>query len=439
MAEMSLGGREAAAPAVDLEAFAAGEPEWLAGARRHAWELYCDTPLPDRVAHLWRYTEPERFLLREAVRPNGCGTPAPGSGDLHLELSAGKLAAGVRRQGGRLAWLETSAAVRQAGVSIMGLRQAAREHGDLVRPHLGRLVTSEHGKFEAAAHALWQGGVFVHVPSGRTLAAPVHVLLQPEPGARYDAPRLLAVLEAGASLTLVYEEAAAGGAGTALLMHGLVELVVGPGAELRFVSVQRQAPGVPSHLPARAEVAAGGRLGWASAALGGGLTKSDVGTVLAGNDAEVELLAVCLGQGRQHFDQHTVHDHQAARTRSNLHLRTALMEQARSVYTGLIRIARQAAGSDAYQENRNLLLSPGARAETIPELEILTDEVYCTHGATAGPVDPEQLFYLLCRGVPRPEAVRLIVAGFLEPTLARLPGELQARLRADVERRLREA
>ena len=138
------------------------------------------------------------------------------------------------------------------------------------------------------------------------------------------------------------------------------------------------------------------------------------------------------------MDHHTEHLHEAGKTHSNLDFKVALTGAARSAYTGMIRIARHAGGSEAYQENRNLLLSEDARAESIPELEILTDDVRCSHGATVAPLDDEQLFYLKSRGLPHSQAMRLIVYGFLDQTLQRLPEATRERIEALVAHRLHE-
>jgi len=145
---------------------------------------------------------------------------------------------------------------------------------------------------------------------------------------------------------------------------------------------------------------------------------------------------VVLGGDRQKFDHHTSHRHLSGNTWSNIDFKAALTDRARSSYTGLIRIEEDAPSSEAFQENRNLLLSDTCRADTIPELEILTDDVSCSHGATAAPIDPEQIFYLQSRGIPRHEAVRLVVKGFLEPTLAMVPAAVRAGLDELVAARL---
>jgi Fe-S cluster assembly protein SufD len=150
----------------------------------------------------------------------------------------------------------------------------------------------------------------------------------------------------------------------------------------------------------------------------------------------VETYGVGMGVGSQRFDHHTEHVHLARNTRSNLGFKVAMTGASRSAYTGLIRIAADAAGCEAYQENRNLLLSPNARADSIPELEILNDDVRCSHGATMSSIDGEQLFYLQSRGLPRLQAIRLIVYGFLGKTLARLPQATRERVEALIAARL---
>jgi len=217
---------------------------------------------------------------------------------------------------------------------------------------------------------------------------------------------------------------------------GVSEILVGKGANVRYGLVQRWEPGVVGHLTARARVFAGAHFQMSLASFGGTAFKADVGAFLAGEAAEVETYGVAMGGDSQHFDHHTEHIHETGRTHSNLDFKVVLTGSARSAYTGMIRIAPGAAGSEAYQENRNLLLSEGARAESIPELEILTDDVRCSHGATVSPLDPEQLFYLESRGIPRLQAMRVIVYGFLDQTLARLPQTTRERIAALVAARL---
>jgi len=169
---------------------------------------------------------------------------------------------------------------------------------------------------------------------------------------------------------------------------------------------------------------------------GGALSKQNFGVILNGKGAESNMFGLLFGNGRQHFDNHTLHHHTSGQTKSNINMKVVLRDKALSAYTGLIRIEKDSQVCEAYQENRNLLLSHGAMARTIPELEILNDDVSCSHGATVGPIDPQILFYLQSRGVEKEDAVRMIVSGFVASTLTLVPEDLRQRIDDFVARRL---
>ena len=171
-------------------------------------------------------------------------------------------------------------------------------------------------------------------------------------------------------------------------------------------------------------------------AFGATIAKHNYGVELAGKNAESNMYGLAFGSARQHFDYHTLHHHSVGETLSNIDYKVVLRDKALSAYTGLIRIEQDARTCEAYQENRNLLLSKGAKAETIPELEILNEDVRCSHGATIGPIDPLEVFYLQSRGLPAELATRMIVAGYAEATMKRLPDDLKPRIRESVMRRL---
>ena len=375
---------------------------WLSGLQSAARAAYEAAPLPNRVAHLWRYTDPALFV--------------PGGGGLAPAVDA------------------LVDAEAPDGVLVEELGERVRERGTEIRPLLGSLVPHGFGKFEALNAASWRRGTYVRVPRGAVLEAPIH-LRAAAPLEGRAAPRLLAVIDEGAEATIVDE--IIGGTPSAAhpaWVHGVAEIFVGPGARLRYLLVERSGAGVRHHATHRIRVGPGGSATTVIASVGGGVVKTDLGVLLEGEGAESETAGVAFGHGRQHVDQHTVLHHLAPRTRSRLDLKAVLKDRARSIYTGLIRIERSAPFSDAYQENRNLLLSEGARAESIPELEILVEEVACKHGATIGPIDEDTLFYLMSRGLPRADAIRIVVEGFIDPTLARLPeasAEVVRRILAD--------
>lgn len=333
--------------------------------------------------------------------------------------------------------VEASSELAEKGVLLVDLRHAAGEYGDLVKRHLGSAVGTGHGKFEALNLACWSSGLLVHIPRNVEIEKPLHLWLDAPIVSResYHASRLLVVAEQGASLTVIDERVGGGGN---LKLSAVVDVVAGPGTRVHYAAVQRLGEEVACHFTQRARVARDAEVLTLAATLGGAITKADLGSLIEGSGSNVNLLGFLFGGGRQHFDHHTVHDHHAGHSYSDLDFKVVLKDRARSAYTGLIRIEQQAATCEAYQENRNLLLNDGARAETIPELEILNEEVICTHGATVGSLDAQHIFYLMSRGIPRPEAVRMIVGGFVEPTLARLPENLGKRLRGYVEDELQD-
>ena len=169
---------------------------------------------------------------------------------------------------------------------------------------------------------------------------------------------------------------------------------------------------------------------------GANLSKQNFGVILNDKGADSSIYGLLFGTRRQHFDYYTLHHHASGQTTSNIDFKVVLRDKALSAYTGLIRIDEGAKVCEAYQENRNLLLSPGCRAETIPELEILNEDVSCSHGATIGSVDPQMLFYLASRGIPEDSAVRMIVSGFVASTLELVPDDLRERVSGFVDQRL---
>lgn len=388
--------------------------------RRQALEAYLESPPPDRVQHLWRYTDPA--LL----------TPS----DVALENAARGVGEAVRAR------IEIADEAKAQGVRVLDLHEAAVSAPELLALHLGKLVggtVTPHGigKFEALNLGLWSIGTLIHVPRRVQVARPIHVSLTvPQSTTEaFLATRLLVILEEGAEATIVDE---CDGGNEFTRLNAAVEIFVGQAANAKYVSVQRLNKGAAYHATERASVARDAQSLTAIASLGGGVTKSNFGSHLRGPGAHVELFGFLFGEQKQHFDHHTVHSHESGKTYSNLDFKVVLKGRSRSAYTGLIRIEPGCPDSEAYQENRNLLLNDGARAESIPELEILTDEVKCTHGATVGTLDAQHIFYLMSRGIDRAEAIRLIVGGFIEPTLSRLDGDLSQRLREQVEERVRD-
>jgi Fe-S cluster assembly protein SufD len=306
------------------------------------------------------------------------------------------------------------------------LGTAGRKHAKLLEAHLHQLVLPTEWKLQALAAALRQNGVLVHVPRGVEVELPLHVLFSSLRTAAF--PHLLIVAEENSSVTVVQETRSADDL-TSQLVSGAVEIYAGPNARVRFFDVERWGASTWSFSTVRAKLDRGAELTTATVGLGGKLTRTKTEALLAGEGSQADLLGVSFGGDRQHFDYQTLQEHLAPRTRSDLLYTAALTDRASEVWYGTARIHKGASQSDANQTSRNLLLSPTAKAAPIPVLEIEAyDILRCSHGAAAGPVDEEQLFYLESRGIPPAEAERLLVEAFFQPVLDRIPDGLRERV-----------
>lgn len=325
------------------------------------------------------------------------------------------------------------------GVILTDLETARRQFPERVARYLYEAgPPSGLTKFVALHQAFSTQGLFCYVPEGVKVAVPLRSWIEAVAPGAILFPHVLLVAEAHAEVTLIDERRPAAADPTAsALCDEMTEIFVKPGAVVHYTRLQQWGPQMTELFTQRVVLENDAQFMNIHLALGGRLVKSNLETTLNGSGARSELMGILLGSQRQHFDTHTLQDHQAPNTFSDLLYKSALTHSAQSVYTGLIRIAKQAQKSNAYQANRNLLLSQGATADSIPMLEIEADDVRCTHGVAVGPVDEEQAFYLMTRGLSRPEAERLIVEGFFDQIFCRIPAEdLRELLLGEVRRRM---
>jgi len=391
--------------------------------RLKAWADFERLPFPSVAEDAWRRTDLKPMPVEKLRLPREgeYNTLPPVPADLLRPLTAEQHGGQVvLTPGGARADLE--AALVKQGVVFTDLRTAEREHPELVRCLAGQTVRPDEGKFAALAGALAQNGVVLYVPKGVTVEQPLNSLLW-GPGADLAyLSHLLVWVDDGAAVTYVHEAASPDEPG-ASLHAGLVEIKVGQGATLRFVELQSWGRHVWNISHERVQVERGGTLEWIFGAIGSHLTKNFSELDLAGEGATGRMSGFYFTDGVQHLDHDTQQNHLAPHTTSDLLFKGALKGNSRSVWQGMIYVAQGAQKTDGYQANRNLVLSKGARADSIPGLEILADDVRCTHGATVGKLEQEPLFYLKSRGIPDREAERLIVEGFFDPIMQRIPFE----------------
>jgi Fe-S cluster assembly protein SufD len=318
------------------------------------------------------------------------------------------------------------------GAIVMPLAQAAEEHAELVERHLGSVVRGDT-PFVARNDAQWTDGVFVHVPRGVTVEAPIVVSTAHEQAGTALHWRLLVVLEEDAQASVWHESTSAPDG----LVNGVVELVVGQNARLRFVDLQDLEESTWVFGTQRATVARDASLDWITLGFGSANGKVFQETQLAGPGAHGTVTGAYATRGRQHLDFDTLQEHAAPDTTSDLAFRGILSDRSSAVWRGMIKVDPGAQRTDAFQESRNLLLSKRAHADAIPGLEILANDVRCTHAAAIAQIDREQLFYLRSHGLSEADAQRLVIEGFLQALVERFEeGPVREAVGAALERRL---
>jgi Fe-S cluster assembly protein SufD len=320
------------------------------------------------------------------------------------------------------------------GVVVMPLAEAVERHPDLVGAHLGTVVTSET-PFTVRNEAHWSDGWFVHVPRNVKATSPISLTIAQVAAASTLYARTLVVLEEGAEAE-VWDQVVSAGDGDGVV-NGVVEIVVGDNARLRYVGAQDINERTWVFGAQRATVARDGWLDWITLGFGGANGKVFQETKLAGPGAHGTVTGAYATRGRQHLDFDTLQEHAAPDTTSDLAFRGILADRSSAVWRGMIKVDRGAQRTDAFQESRNLLLSKKAHADAIPGLEILANDVRCTHAAAIAQIDREQVFYLRSRGLREPDAHRLVVEGFLQALVERFEaGPVREAVGSALERRL---
>lgn len=377
-------------------------PAWLEERRQKGASLAESLPLPDQKAKGWEFTDLSGLDL-----------------GAYEEASAEPVVSGAE------------------GATVVSLAEAVASHADLLSEHLGSLVPVAD-PFVARNEAGWRDGVLVHVPSGVRLSEPIQIEVPVDTDGNAVNWRTLIVLEDGAEAE-VWEHWSSPNDEVDAILNSVVELSVGQDATLRYVNTQDISERAWIFATQRAQVERDGRLDWAALGFGSGRGKVRMETKLAGPGSEARVTGGYAGGAGQHLDFDTLQEHAAPNTNSDLAFRGVLAAGATAVWRGMIKVDPGAQQTDAFQESRNLLLSPEAHADAIPGLEILADDVRCTHAAAIAQVDKDQLFYLTSRGLNDETAKSLIIEGFLESLVERLAeGPVRDSISEALETRLAE-
>jgi Fe-S cluster assembly protein SufD len=366
-----------------------GEPAWLIERRAEAWRHFAAAEPP-----IWRRTDLSKFKAEQVAAPQG-------------------------PQGSAVQW---DASLAEQGVIFTTMAVALREHAALVEQYLGAAVDPLTHKFSALHAALWQDGVFLYVPKNVAVEMPLLAVFTLAEGSHATFPHNLIILERGASATFIEEFSAPEVEGQALAAP-TTEMFVGDGAMLRFVTAQTWGKGVYHIGAQRAKIGRDGNVEWVSLNLGGTLQHVEAEAALEGTGSHVDWVAATFANGTQSLLTAPMVRHIGTNAESHMDFKTVVDDTGYSTFDGMVKIERSAQGTNSRLEEHALHLSPKSRSDSIPGLQIDANDVKAGHASTSGQVDDEQLFYMLSRGIKRDEAIHMIVTGFFEPVLERIPLE----------------
>ena len=412
------------------------------GLRDDAFEQFEVMPVPSPETEEWRYTDLREFDLAQFT-PFADEPKAETLDDVKPDVLE---AAGQVGERGGLSIQHNSTVITThldpseaaKGVLFTSLDQAAETHPDLLTGRLHQAVPTGRTRFTALHGAFRTGGTFVYVPSGVRVELPLQTLVYVDLDGLAVFPHTVLVLEEGAELT--YIDRYVSPDLTNVLSDAVVEIYAGPNSKIRYVALQEWGEGVTHLSVQRALIDRDADLRSLGVAFGASLSRAEVESILDGDGGSSEMLGVYFADGDQHFDHRSIQDHLGSQTSSDLLYKGVLRDRSRTIYSGTVIIQKGAHKCNAYQTNRNILLSDKAKADSIPNLEILSnDPVRCGHAASVGPVDEDTLFYIQSRGISREEAQKLIVFGFLQEvldrvTLPEIREGLEAAIAQEIER-----
>jgi Fe-S cluster assembly protein SufD len=420
-----------------------GEPDWLQQKRLQAWEAYERIPMPKRTDEEWRRTDIRLLPIDEVAPFSELAGRVSSREELPVGVreelaSAGELSGLAVQRDSSTIYFEVDPSLADRGVIFTDLDSAIQNHPELLQRWFMTepAVPAEDNKFAALHGAFWTTGVLLYVPANVEVELPFRVFSTLETPGLGTFNHILIVAEEYANVTLIdyYQSETLDRESIA---DNVVELHAAEGAQVRYIQVQDWGRHVWNFTTQRGVIHQDAAVRTLNVALGSKLSKGLIASSLVGAGSAAEMLELYFADGTQHFDHQTRQNHISPYATSDLLYKGAIKDRARSVYSGIIKVEPKAHRTDAYQANRNLILDPNARADSIPNLEIGANDVRCTHGATVAQIEEEYVFYLMSRGITRTEAEKLIVDGFFDEVIERVPVEaVQNTVRAAIDRKI---
>jgi Fe-S cluster assembly protein SufD len=435
--------RELSVETVEALSIAKQEPAWMRQKRLAAWKLSQELAMPTGTEEAWRRTDLRGFDV-SAYQPLPPVLPAVQRAEAlppvlggHLRLPETAVGGVMVHQDGSAVWQTLSDTLQRQGVLFCALDTAVQQYPELVQQYfMADAVPTHTDKLTALHGALWNGGVFLYVPRGVAVTLPLQALTAHMTAGGMEQSHVLLIADEQSQVTCV-DTRVSGSPDLAGLHNGVVELYLKAGANVHYLQLQDWSRRLWGFAHQRAVLAANSHLRWAVAALGSRLHWTALGIQLREPGSSAKLFGLMFTDGRQHLDFQTSQDHLAPHTESDLLFRSALLDRSRVVFRGVVWLRPEAQQTNAYQANHNLLLSPKARADALPILEIEADDVRCKHGSTTGRIDDEQIFYLMSRGLSPQAAQRMIVHGFFETVISEFPVEgFQEKIRLALNTRI---
>jgi len=407
--------------------------------QKEAWKVFQSISFPTEKDEAWRRTSLRGLQMDALKQPNGGVEAGANVPEELIQPLTGEL------HGGEILLTDTNAVIQlneelsANGVIFTDLKHAQVDAPQILEKVISASKTYQEDKFSSMAAAFAQNGILLYVPRNVVVDKPLHSLIWSSGDKMLNAHQIFVYLEENSSATYVHESSSPHDADGQNLHAALIEVHVGPGAKLNFVELQSLGVKEWNFTHEKVNVERDAEVDWIFGSLGSHLTKNFSDLNLVGEGSTGKMSGFYFTNGNQHLDHDTQQNHLAANTTSDLLFKGALLDESRSVWQGMIYVDESATKTDGYQANRNLVLSEKARADSIPGLEIKTDDVRCTHGATVGKIDADQVFYLESRGIPRKEAEKLIVEGFFDPIMQRIPFEgVRNRFQNAIEQKMNE-
>lgn len=382
--------------------------------RLMAYDVYRQIPMPTKKDRAWRKTSIEEFNAKDyRFQPQ---TGDRSSCKIHVEkkedeiiihYQPNKVENNIRNE------------LEKAGIFIYSLLEAEEKHPQLLDGIAGKIVSPVESKFSAFTQMMDTDGILIRLAKGKKVETPIHITIEDDQSNKSSTFHLMIILEEDSAATILNEWNESKKDAVRMLA-GVVEIRMEKNAYLVLNEMQTWPDQQWTFLHERAELHENSRLDWSVYAEGGKYSRTFLGIDLAGAQSQARITGICLNANPTQLDFDTFQLHRATETTSDLLFNGAMGNDSRSIWRGMIRVEKDAVKTDAYQANRNLILCGDPLVESIPGLEILTDDVRCSHGVSAGEIDAEQLFYLASRGIPEKEAKRVIAQGFLNSGMERI-------------------